>query len=192
MPKSVLFDKNEVLEKVTYLFWEKGYNGTSMQDLVNATGLNRSSFYNTFKGGKLELFVEALKHYQSTQNQFVESFRKTTETPKEVIVSLFESIQRDVHEGNVKGCFLANCTTELANLDENIFSFLADNMTNIIKLFKSLVEEGQAIGEIDKNKDPEVLAQYLFSSLQGLRITSMIDKNPQHLKNITAQVLEAL
>ena len=60
MPKTITFDRTEVVQNVMELFWKKGYNGTSMQDLVDVTGLNRSSFYNTF-GDKFSLFEEALK-----------------------------------------------------------------------------------------------------------------------------------
>lgn len=192
MPKTILFDKDEVLEKVTLLFWEKGYNGTSMQDLVDVTGLSRSSFYNTFKGGKFELFIEALKHYQKEQNQYISHFKEIAKSPKEVITLIFDSICQEVDKGNHKGCFLSNCTTELGNLNDNISDFLTHNLKNIVEMFKNLIEEGQNIGEIDKNKNADILAKYLFSSLQGLRITSMLDKNTESIKSISSQILEVL
>lgn len=192
MPKSILFDKNEVVEKVTHLFWEKGYNGTSIQDLVDITGLNRSSFYNTFKGGKFELLLEALKQYQASEKKRLTQIQQIAKTPKEIIILLFESIQKDFIDGNINGCFLANSTAELANVDENIFIFLKNNMKKTVETFTNLIQEGQELGEFDKNKNAEVLAQYLFSSFQGLHIISMLDKNPQHIKNISLQILEAL
>ena len=66
MPKSVTFDTENVMENVMELFWRKGYNGTSMQELVNATGLNRSSLYNTY-GDKFSLFEQAIQGYSVRQ-----------------------------------------------------------------------------------------------------------------------------
>lgn len=192
MPKSILFDKHQVIEKVTQLFWEKGYNGTSMQDLVDVTGLNRSSFYNTFKGGKFELLIEALKYYQTTEKQRLDYLKQMATTPREVIVLLFESVNEGFEKGNTKGCFIANSTAELANLDANISIFLKNHMTNVVEVFKNLIQEGQKLGEIDENKNAETLAQYLYSSFQGLHIVSMIDKNPKHIRNISSQILEVL
>ncbi len=66
MPSVELFDKEEVLDRAMNLFWKKGYNGTSIRDLEKATGLGKSSLYNTF-GGKEALFLVTLKRYLSKQ-----------------------------------------------------------------------------------------------------------------------------
>ena len=62
MPRAKCFDRNDALEKAMKAFWSRGYEATSMQDLVDCMGINRGSLYNTF-GGKHELFLEALDHY---------------------------------------------------------------------------------------------------------------------------------
>ena len=66
MPKTESFDRKEVLEQAKEAFWKKGYGSTSMQDLVEATKLNRSSIYNSF-GDKFNLFLECLKLYQKSE-----------------------------------------------------------------------------------------------------------------------------
>ncbi len=191
MPKSVLFDKEEIIHKVTELFWEKGYNGTSMQDLVNATGLNRSSLYNTF-GDKFQLFTQALIHYREAQNNLLQSVQQKGKSPKEAIKLLFDGVWSEMNNGHSKGCFLSNCATELGNTEPQIHQFLEENQKAVVNIFQQLIIKAQEVGEIDKNKDAEVLALYLFSSLQGLRVTSMIDANPKHLKGIATQVLSSL
>ena len=191
MPKSVLFDRDEVIKKVTDLFWEKGYNGTSMQDLVDVTGLNRSSIYNTF-GDKFKLFNESLEYYRSFQNMLIDNAKSNTKTPKAAIELLFNGVWEQMNSTPEKGCYLSNCATELSNTDPRIFDFLSDNKETVVKNFKSLIEDAQKIGEIDKNKKPEILANYLFSSLQGLRVTSMVDRDKQHIKGITDQILQSL
>lgn len=191
MPKSVLFDREETIRKVTDLFWEKGYNGTSMQDLVDVTGLNRSSIYNSY-GDKFQLFKEALCHYQRMQNNMLQTVQEKGRTPKGAIKLLFDGVWSEMSNGSVKGCFLSNCATELSNTEPRIHEFLADNQKVVVKSFEKLIIKAQEAGEIDQSKDANILAQYLFSSLQGLRVTAMVDNNKSHIKGIAEQVLSSL
>jgi len=191
MPKSVLFDRDEVIRNVTDLFWEKGYNGTSMQDLVDATGLNRSSIYNTF-GDKFQLFNESLKYYKNFQNDLIDKARSSSKSPKAAIEKLFNGVWEEMNSTSEKGCYLSNCATELSNTDPRIFNFLSKNKEAVVKSFKLLIEDAQKLGEINSNKKAEVLANYLFSSLQGLRVTSMIDRDKEHIKGISQLILQSL
>ncbi len=189
MPKSVLFDRAHVIDKVTNLFWQKGYNGTSMQDLVDVTGLNRSSFYNSF-GDKFTLFEESLKYYQEQQFKSIDQTFSSAKSPKEAIKSLFKGIQEEIISGKEnKGCFLSNCTSEMSNENATIRNFLKENKDKVVSSFCTLIEKAQAEGEIETSKNAEVLALYLFSSLNGLRITSMIDPD---IQGVTDEVLNSL
>ncbi|WP_421873737.1 TetR/AcrR family transcriptional regulator [Marinoscillum sp.] len=188
MPKTITFDRNQVIEDVMELFWQKGYNGTSMQDLVDVTGLNRSSFYNTF-GDKFSLFKEALKHYQKRQDEMLQGFVNGAQSPKGAIVALFKGISSDITGGNQKGCMLTSCTSELAGQDERVRSFLSENMSHVVQLFSGLILAAQQAGEISADKNADILALYLFSSLQGLRVTSILDKQ---LEEVVDQVLGSL
>lgn len=192
MPKSVLFNKEEVLKKVTNLFWQKGYNGTSMQDLVDVTGLNRSSIYNSF-GDKFNLYEESLKYYQGLQNQIVDGYFSQSSSPKGAIISLFEGIRDDIITNNkTNGCFLANCTTELGSIDPKVHDFLVKNKKSMIKTFKTLIQSAQQQGEIDPLKNADNLASFLFSSLQGLRVTSVLENKRSEIQGITTEILSAL
>lgn len=191
MPKSVLFDREQVLNKVTRLFWEKGYNGTSMQDLVDVTGLNRSSLYNSF-GDKFQLFTEALKNYQANQNKQLQSVVKNKKSPKAALRSLFENIKESlINSENNRGCFLTNCTSELS-YDPKIRSFLADNKDRVTALFEEMIIKAQEAGEIDKEKDAKSIALYLFSNLQGLRVTSMVLSKPSEIEPVTDHIFNSL
>ena len=95
MPKSTLFDRSQVIDQVTKLFWKKGFHATSMQDLVDTTGLNRSSIYNTF-GDKCQLFEEALKHYQTLQFEMTTENLSKYDSPLESIKSLFYTILQNI------------------------------------------------------------------------------------------------
>lgn len=188
MPKSILFDRDKVINDVMDLFWQKGYNGTSMQDLVDVTGLNRSSIYNTF-GDKFNLFEEALKHYQQNQNDMLRSAFADAKSPKEAIISLFEGISEDIKKGNHKGCFITSCTSELSAEQPAVKDFLVENKDRVVASFAALIEGAQQLGEISYSKDPKTLALYLFSSLQGLRVTSMLESN---MEGVTEEIISNL
>ena len=75
MPKVETFNKEFVLKQATEVFHTKSYSLTSMQDLVDATGLNRSSIYNTF-GSKLDLYMDCLRSYQSKAHGKIQKIMK--------------------------------------------------------------------------------------------------------------------
>ena len=188
MPKTVTFDRDQVMEDVMELFWRKGYNGTSMQDLVDVTGLNRSSFYNSF-GDKFSLFEESLRHYQKSQNEFLRKSFADASSPKSALMSLFEGIGNDILEGDQKGCMITSCTSELGLVEPKVRDFLADNKNRVVASFAALIEGAQQLEEISAQKDPQTLALYLFTCLQGLRVTSMIEPN---LRGVIKEILSIL
>ncbi len=188
MPKSVTFDRDQVMENVMKLFWKKGYNGTSMQDLVDVTGLNRSSFYNSF-GDKFSLYEEALSFYQERQMLNLNKLVSTYDSPRKAIISLFKGISRDVSKGDQMGCMVSKCTSELSNMEPRIMPFLKENKDRMLQVFQQLIKAAQEKGEISSDKDPETLSLYLFTNLQGLRITSMLESD---LEGVTDQILEVL
>ena len=188
MPKSVTFDRDQVMANVMKLFWEKGYNGTSMQDLVDTTGLNRSSFYNSF-GDKFSLYEEALAFYEDQQLSFLEAALSKHQSPRLSIISFFKSITSDISKGDTHGCMLSKCTSEMSSQEPRLLPFLQKNKNRVLHIFTALIEKGQALGEISNGKKAATLALYLFSNLQGLRITSMLETD---LEGVTDQILEAL
>ncbi|TRX61766.1 TetR/AcrR family transcriptional regulator [Fulvivirga sp. M361] len=192
MPKSVLFDREDVIKKVTQLFLHKGYNATSMQDLVDVTGLNRSSIYNSF-GDKFKLYEESLRYYQKMQNDNLQSRIKLEESPRAAITFVFESIRDEIIQGKQdKGCLITNCTTELGGNEPKIRDFLLRNQESMVTMFSTLIEQAQEMGEIAVSKDPKQLALYLFSSLHGLRLISILDHQSSDIEDITNQILKSL
>jgi len=190
MPRTEVFDRKQVLEKVKHLFWDKGFNGTSMQDLVDITGLNRSSLYNSF-GNKKALYELVLAQYQEEGNLFFEEALSQEENAFKAISRIFTTlttaIMKDV-EG--KGCFNMNCTTELSRADIGIRAFLTSRQEHTISVFKTLVEKGQQQGVINKEDTSENYGYYLFSAFQGLRMTGMLTRDQQKLKKIVQNILK--
>lgn len=187
MPKVETFNREDVLISVIKLFHEKGYNATSMQDLVDATGLNRSSIYNSF-GSKKELYQESLKTYRAIAHKHIQRVLIHSNTPKDSIRKIFATSP----ETRNNGCLLSNCTTEMANQDKEIRNFLINNLEHMQGVFEELVAKGQSDGSINKLKSAKVYALYLFTSLQGLRTTGVLLNEPKDIESVVETILSIL
>lgn len=192
MPRTEVFDREIVLAKVKELFWDKGFNGTSMSDLVAATGLNRSSLYNSF-GNKMTLYKTVLIQYQEESQLIFKNALLRATNPLEAIQFIFENfvaeILKDI-EG--KGCFNINCKVELSRSNAPIKEYLEKMQASNIEFFKGLVQEGQDARLINTLESSEHYAYYLFSAFQGLRVTGILIRNKNMLEQIVSNTLKVL
>lgn len=165
MARNKAFEPEERLEKAKSVFWQKGYNATSMQDLVDTMGLNRGSIYDTY-GDKHSLFLQCLRSY--TESTFEDYQRTVTETksPMKAVEKIIKrAAMRTVAEGMT--CMGVKSTFELASVDEEVHAILRENTTNMISVLKELLKKAQKAGEISTKRDPEVLASFIVSNFTG-------------------------
>jgi len=192
MPKSETFIKEEVLEKALSVFRAKGYSGSSMQELVDAMGINRSSIYNSF-GDKQNLFKEALLHYQKQQQSKTNDWLLAAGDAKEAIERLFWGIQEEIISDTERnGCFMAKSTSEFGKSNVDFYHILTGNQRDMEALFADLIRKGQQDGKIKSALDPEATAGYLFTSLQGLRMSGVLRPETKYLKPIVTQIIKVL
>lgn len=184
------FNEEEALDKAVEIFWNKGYNGTSAQDLVTYLGLSRSSIYDTF-GDKHSLFIKALKRYENqAKDQVQEMIAKSTDI-KQTIGELFkQAILESFQDKITKGCFMVNTTVELALHDENIARMVDQNRQNMEDIFFEAVKKGQDLGQISKANDARSLARFIFCNYSGIRVLSRSAGTPkQYYDDIVKVVL---
>lgn len=192
MPRGEEFDRELVLLRATDVFWRKGYNGTSMQDLVDAMGLNRSSIYNSF-GSKLELYQTTLKHYQKNGNMLFQKALIKAKNPLQAIRLIFEGFLPEIlGDGEDKGCFVMNCKAEMGNQDQNIKNWLLDTQEQTLSTFQSLIRDGQEQGVINKKQDCLAYAYYIFNAFQGFRMTGILVKDRKVLQQIIDSTIEVI
>lgn len=192
MPRTAIFNREEVLDKAKHAFWLKGFNGTSMQDLVDATGLNRSSIYNSF-GSKMELYQQTLRKYQGDSGALFDKAKKQNRNAIETIGLIFLYVLEDILEDTEqKGCMLINCNTEMGNQDTQLGGLLEANQERLVAIFEELVIQGQAEGSIRSNEKSRLLAYYLVNAFQGFRISGMNTKDPVILKSIIQNILKTI
>lgn len=192
MPRIVEFDKEKVLQSAMHVFWEKGYNGTSMQDLVDVTGLNRSSIYNSF-GSKLELYQSTLSHYQKDAGGMFQRALVKGRNPLEAIRLIFEGFLPEImSDEKGKGCFVMNCKAEMGNQDRDVKKWLLDTQEHTLSTFQDLVKDGQEQGSINKKQDCRSYAYFVFNAFQGFRMTGILIKDKKVLQQIIDNTLKVI
>jgi len=192
MPRVEEFNKDQVLRKAMCLFWEKGYKGTSMQELVDATGLNRSSIYNSF-GSKEELYARTLTLYQREGGGIFQKALLKANNPLEAIRIIFESFLPEIiGDEKGKGCFAMNCKAEMGNKDENIQKWLLSQQEYTLSMFEDLIKEGQEQGLINTEETSTGYAYFIFNAFQGYRMTGILIRDPKVLQNIIDNSIKVL
>jgi len=192
MARTKDFDEDEVLLKAMNLFWLKGYNGTSMQDLVDGLGISRSSLYDTY-GDKHALFIRSLENYKRISTERFDKIGRETSSARDAIRKVLEyTISELIKDKDHKGCFLVNAAVEMAPHDKEVNDMLCQNDRQMGEYFYETIKKGQENGEITNVQDARVLAQFLLNGIKGIRVTSksVTDKKLfNDLINLTMSVL---
>jgi TetR/AcrR family transcriptional regulator, transcriptional repressor for nem operon len=192
MARPKQFDKDEVLKLAMDVFWRKGFEATSVQDLVVHTKVNKQSLYDTF-GDKHSLYLAALNNYRiENENQF-NGLAAQDISVKSALQKLFDNvISEAVADVDRKGCFMNNATVELASQNEIIGKFCFDNMTSMEARLGELVKRGQQTGEISNALKADNVAAFLFTAINGLRAVSKITQDKKKLEEIVQTTLSVL
>lgn len=193
MARTKEFNEDKALDKAIEIFWHKGYNGTSAQDLVTHLGLSRSSLYDTF-GDKQKLFAQSLKKYQKqSQDQIVHLF-ETSENIKETLHDIFkQAVIESLEDRITKGCFMVNSSVELAMHDQEIAKIVQNNAKTMEEIFTNAVKKGQDLGHISKKMDAKVLARFIFNNYSGVRVLARTgEKDKQVYDDIVKAILSIL
>ena len=187
------FDTEEALDRATEVFWSKGYEATSLCDLIAAMGISKSSFYDTF-GSKHELFLAALDHYNSgVAGRGAEALIAGAESARAGIAAIFDHhIGLMADQGDRRGCFLNNCAVEVASHDPAAAAKVSAGLGRMEAAFLEAVERGQAAGEISGRHSATALARYLTVSLNGLIVVAKAGRDRLALKEVARIALAAL
>ncbi len=174
-----------------HTFWLNGYQATSTEDLCAATGLGRSSIYNTFSS-KHELFVRALKHYfRTATGRWLELLAEPLPA-KEKVRRMLAQVIEDEALNPGRGCLAVNTVTELARRDESIRKFVRQDFDQLIDAIRVAIEAGQRDGEIDRGKDARSLAEFVHGTVGGLRLMSQSGAGRTAMSNVAEVALLAL
>ncbi|GGD50730.1 TetR/AcrR family transcriptional regulator [Paenibacillus nasutitermitis] len=164
------FDEEKALDTAMKLFWEKGFEATSLSDLTSRMGIQRPSIYSTF-GDKKGLFEAALRKYTSSHAAYVRANFQNNSSVKEAFRAFFENMVAKENEKSPNwGCFCINSMVELAPHDEKFEILTREHQMYLSVIFQEAIERGLRSGELDSGINAKGLAQTLVISLIGLTV----------------------
>jgi TetR/AcrR family transcriptional repressor of nem operon len=186
------FDETEVLEAALGLFRAKGFDGTTLAELEQATGLGRGSLYGAF-GDKRALFLKVLGRYFETAMACRLECLRTPGAGRAAIVALFRDIARSASaDRERKGCMLTNCSVELADRDPDLACQAARGLDRFEHAFAGAIRTAQERGEIAARRDPARLARFLTVCMEGMLVLARVRPDAAWLDDVVAGVEEAL
>lgn len=187
MPWEKSYKETDVLERAMLAFWARGYEATSINDLVEATGINRGSIYAAFDD-KHGLFTQALQHYDRVHRQDYLNRLAANHGPKDAILTAFKDAARNTGRGaKPAGCLLVNTALELSPHDPEIRRFVGGSLKAVEDFFCSMVEAGQEDGSIKPALPPRETAQALLGLFLGLRVLTRSSPNRRALDAVAEQ-----
>ncbi|WP_119726540.1 TetR/AcrR family transcriptional regulator [Thermomonospora amylolytica] len=188
MARTKEFDPDAVLQKALELFWERGYEATSMADLVEHLGIARASLYATF-GGKRDLYMKALERYMESADHIERLSQPGPVLP--AVRALFSSYLAESLRDR-RGCMVVNTAVELAPRDPVAARRVTAGWDVLEAALTSALIRARAQGELAPGKDPRALARMLLVLLQGLRVMGRADPDPARLGDAVEQAMTLL
>jgi TetR/AcrR family transcriptional repressor of nem operon len=183
MARSKEFEEKEVLDKAMRLFWEQGYEKTSMTELVEHMGIHRRSLYDTF-GDKHNLFLKAMDRFDDKISAALAGGVKRSKTASEALQFIF-GFMIDGDEDSPAGCLMVNSAVELAARDVEVDNKSTKAFTTAEQLLREIILWGQRDGEFTSTYNAEELAEYLHNVWIGLRVMARTSASKEKLHRIT-------
>ncbi|MBP1894034.1 MULTISPECIES: TetR/AcrR family transcriptional regulator [Paenibacillus] len=194
MGRTKEFDREQVLRKAMIVFWEKGYEGASIPDLLQSMGISRSSMYETFQD-KQTLYYEAIQQY-----------KKMSQKKRDLMIhapSAITGIRQyfELHITNAfathgeaypHGCLITNASVGLDAMDEPLQNTIRQSFTELEQLFYEKLKEGQETGEISPHKDIKMLSFLLLNLNHSINVMARIQSDSEKVRGMMNAVIESL
>lgn len=193
MPDIKHFDPEATLETVVRLFWRQGVATTGVQDIVDATGLNRSSLYSTF-GGKRELYRAALERY--VQDRSYPALERLARDGRglpavtEFFTTLIETRCTGEYAG--WGCMVSNAHAGAENDDPAVQEVLDRQHQRLRDALHAALRSARDQGQLAATADPETAAEVLALLAHGVNLRSRAGADARQLHRTVATAIEAV
>ena len=175
------FNQDEALQNALDIFWTKGFTATSMQELVNAMGVNRASMYQTY-GNKSELYSAAIDRYTKSSLQYIRALLEAPTSPMGNLQQLFNQLI-ELSFNKMSGCFMGNTAAELGPHNVAVAEKIRNFWIQFEDIISSTLERAIEHNELQPNTDTIKLASFVNSNLQGLLIKSKASVDKGTLKS---------
>jgi TetR/AcrR family transcriptional regulator, transcriptional repressor for nem operon len=186
------FERDVVLDRAMQVFWSRGYEATSIEQLVARMGIQRGSLYAAF-GDKRALFFAAIERYDRMVTSRLVATLDETASGRAAIERFFRlKVELATAPRRPRGCLVTNSAAELASRDRGTGTRVGAVLTRIEAAFHRAVVRAQKAGEIDPRRSSRALARFLTSSAQGLSVMAKTFPDPAALDDIVEVILEVV
>lgn len=177
MARTKAFDPTRALDRAVALFWRQGYHATTLPELLEHMGISRQSLYDTF-GDKHQLFLAALDRYCMLQGLTPLRPLHAGGSMRAALGTVLHGMVAEAAEGERRGCLLVNAACECAPDDPQVAVKVAAGVAATEDLFAAAIRHGQQTGEFAANHDPALVARYLVTLMQGIRVQARAVPDP--------------
>jgi AcrR family transcriptional regulator len=182
------FDRDEALAKAIQVFAGHGFEGTSMDVLLDGMGISRQSLYDTF-GDKRRLYLEALQRYASESTaEIIGTMYAQGSALKGIETALLLFADRPASDA----CLGVSATTEFGRSDRDICAINDASGATMVAAFERVFRTGQKAGELARDLEPRAAAQFLMSTLMGLKVSARGGASPNQLRGIARTAVRSL
>lgn len=167
MPRPRAFDRDAALERALDVFWLRGYQGTSINELLTAMQLGRGSLYATF-GGKADVFAAVLDLYRQRWGAMIARHAQAPGPARAVLIDLLRAMGKEIVGDRLgRGCLIANSAVELRYLEPAAQQVVRHSIDRLEAVFTALTTRAATEGEL--RQDPVATARFLIAALNGIR-----------------------
>ncbi len=193
MARPVEFDENEVLTNAMEQFWKEGYEASSVQKLLDCTGINRGTLYNSF-GDKNTFFKSCVGQYNKLlEKQINASLKNEKLGAWDAIEAYFnESVLTVTNRHRGMGCLLVNSVCESINYDKEMRKLVRGSLAVIRKAMLARLKQAHKNHKMKKGVSVDFAAEVLMNNLHGIRVSSREGKTSGQLKELIKFTLSSL
>jgi TetR/AcrR family transcriptional repressor of nem operon len=176
------FDREDALERAMILFWERGYEGTSMSDLTEALGIGRQSLYGAF-GDKRALFLACMDRYvEQVLELGVFDPLASAGSPLENVHKVLDGWEQYAQSAQFRGCLLGKSLTELGRREPELDRVLRAKLDRMEAAFERALRLSKKEGELSAAADVRVLARALTTFAQGAGMVCQVWREPELIR----------
>ncbi|MCX4094372.1 TetR/AcrR family transcriptional regulator [Nocardia sp. alder85J] len=191
MPRTKEFDPDAMLERALELFWQRGYEATSMADLVTHLGIAKASIYATF-GGKQAFFAKALQRYLDRTDPLIMAELSQPGPVLPAVRTLVDRYIGEADDDRRRGCMVVNSAVEFAGRDDEVTRLVESSWAHLETTLTVALLRARAQGELSPEADPRSLARFLLVFFQGVRVLERTPGSAARLRDAARVALATL
>jgi TetR/AcrR family transcriptional repressor of nem operon len=177
------FSERDALEKALDVFWQRGYRGVGLTELLNGMGIARQSLYDTF-GNKRQLFIKTIEHYRDTRLAGALALLERDRSPTQNVKDLVRFFEQLAFDKRARGCLVANSLVEIGAHDPEIAGLLGQTLALLEKSIVKALRRAQRVGELPPRRSPRAIARALTNALIGLAVTGKLAQSKSTVEDI--------